>query len=69
MFSLVWKENRIRRYVDDVQYYEVMPAELVGGQPWAFNHPFFFIFNVAAGGNWPGSPDAGTVFPQRMIVD
>jgi hypothetical protein len=21
------------------------------------------------GGNWPGSPGAGTVFPQRMFVD
>jgi len=25
--------------------------------------------NVAVGGNWPGNPDASTVFPQRMIVD
>jgi len=24
---------------------------------------------VAVGGNWPGSPDASTVFPQHMIVD
>jgi hypothetical protein len=21
------------------------------------------------GGNWPGSPNASTVFPQRMLVD
>ncbi len=27
------------------------------------------ILNVAVGGNWPGSPDASTVFPQRMEVD
>lgn len=27
------------------------------------------ILNVAVGGNWPGSPDASTVFPQRMTVD
>jgi beta-glucanase (GH16 family) len=27
------------------------------------------IFNVAVGGDWPGSPDASTTFPQQMIVD
>jgi hypothetical protein len=24
---------------------------------------------VAVGGNWPGSPDGTTVFPQTMLVD
>jgi beta-glucanase (GH16 family) len=27
------------------------------------------ILNVAVGGNWPGSPDAATQFPQTMTVD
>ena len=35
----------------------------------AFQNPFFLIFNVAVGGNWPGSPNANTQFPQRMLVD
>jgi beta-glucanase (GH16 family) len=34
-----------------------------------FDHPFFMLLNVAVGGNWPGSPDATTVFPQKMYVD
>jgi len=25
--------------------------------------------NVAVGGNWPGSPNATTYFPQWMFVD
>ena len=25
--------------------------------------------NVAVGGNWPGSPDNTTIFPQTMAVD
>ena len=69
VFSLVWEENRIRWYVDDVLFHEVTPTTLGAGQPWPFNQPNFFIFNVAVGGNWPGSPDASTDFPQRMIVD
>jgi beta-glucanase (GH16 family) len=34
-----------------------------------FRNEFFFIINVAVGGNWPGSPDATTLFPQKLIVD
>jgi beta-glucanase (GH16 family) len=34
-----------------------------------FQEAFYFIFNVAVGGNWPGNPDASTVFPQQMKVD
>ena len=34
-----------------------------------FDEKFFLIFNVAVGGNWPGNPDATTVFPQKMVVD
>jgi beta-glucanase (GH16 family) len=36
---------------------------------WVFDHPFFIILNLAIGGNWPGSPDATTDFPARMLVD
>jgi len=68
VFSLLWEQNRIRWYVDDVLFYEITPATL-SGSAYPFNAPQFFIFNVAVGGNWPGSPDATTSFPQRMIVD
>ncbi len=34
-----------------------------------FLRSFYIIFNIAVGGNWPGDPDASTVFPQRMFID
>jgi hypothetical protein len=40
-----------------------------GAFPAPFNQYFYFIMNVAVGGNWPGSPDGTTVFPQQMQVD
>lgn len=66
VFSIVWDETKIRWFLDDVQYNEILitPSELS-----EFQSEFFFIFNVAVGGNWPGSPDGTTVFPQRMAVD
>ena len=67
VFSIIWKQDRIEWYVDDVQYHALNKGTL--GALYPFNAPFFFIFNVAVGGNWPGNPDGTTVFPQRMIVD
>ena len=68
VFSIIWKEDQIQWFMDDQLFHTITPANL-NGQPYPFNQPFFFIFNVAVGGNLPGSPDATTVFPQRMIVD
>jgi len=68
VFSIIWKEDQIQWFMDDQLFHTITPANL-NGQPYPFNQPFFFIFNVAVGGNLPGAPDATTVFPQRMIVD
>lgn len=66
VFSIVWDDQAITWYLDDVQYcvIDITPVALS-----EFHDPYFFIFNIAVGGNWPGAPDATTVFPQRMIVD
>ncbi|MCO6475358.1 MAG: family 16 glycosylhydrolase [Phaeodactylibacter sp.] len=66
VFSIEWDAQRIRWLLDGQEYHniDITPSELS-----EFRNDFFFIFNVAVGGNWPGYPDATTVFPQRMIVD
>ena len=66
VFSIIWDANEIRWLRDDVQYHvaSITPAAMS-----EFHENFFFIFNVAVGGNWPGNPDASTVFPQSMYVD
>ena len=68
VFSLVWEENSIQFLLDDELVKSITPTDM-DGQNYPFNQPFFFIFNVAVGGNWPGDPDSTTSFPQRMIVD
>ena len=66
VFSIEWDEQKIRWFLDGQQYHvvDITPSGLS-----EFHEEFFFIFNVAVGGNWPGYPDATTAFPQRMIVD
>ena len=66
VFSLIWDSQQIRWLLDDVQFHSV---DISPGTMSEFRQPYFFIFNIAVGGNWPGYPDATTVFPQRMFVD
>lgn len=66
VFSIEWDEEAIKWYADDVLFntIDITPEELS-----EFHEEYFFILNVAVGGNWPGSPDAATTFPQQMVVD
>ena len=68
VFSLIWQEDLIQILLDDEVYHTFTPAG-TGGQPYPFNQPFYFLFNVAVGGDFPGSPDDNTLFPQFLIVD
>jgi beta-glucanase (GH16 family) len=67
VFAVEWEPREIRWYRDGILYHTARP-DMVKGE-WVYEHPFFVILNLAVGGNWPGNPDAGTVFPQRMLVD
>lgn len=66
VFTIIWNNQSIKWLLDDVQFHviDITPAGL--GE---FHQDFFFIFNVAVGGDWPGNPDATTVFPKQMYVD
>lgn len=66
VFSIVWNQTGIYWLVDNVEFKSVSttPAELS-----EFQEKFFLIFNVAVGGNFPGNPDATSIFPQSMYVD
>lgn len=68
LFSIEWQQNSIVWYMDDQPFYSIDNTQM-NGQPYPFNAPFFFIMNIAVGGNWPGYPDASTQFPQTMMVD
>lgn len=69
VFAIEWEPTTIRFYVDDVLYATKTSANIPSGSRWVFDHPFFIILDLAVGGNLPGNPDAGTVFPQTMKVD
>lgn len=66
VFSIIWDEQKIAWYIDDIKYHEI---DITGEFLSEFQESFFFIFNIAVGGRWPGNPNTSTVLPQYMIVD
>jgi len=68
IYAVEWTPESIKWYLDDKCYHTVTPADL-HGKKWVFDHPFFVILNCAVGGDFVGSPNETTKFPQRLVVD
>jgi hypothetical protein len=66
VFTIIWDEQSLKWFVNDNKFYEL---DITSPHMTEFHQKFFFIFNVAVGGNWPGKPDDTTIFPQQMKVD
>jgi beta-glucanase (GH16 family) len=69
IYAAEWEPGVVRFFLDSNLYATFTLAEWPAGGTWVFDHPFFIVLNVAVGGDWPGAPDATTVFPQTMLVD
>lgn len=67
IFGIEWGPEYVNYYVDGNLYNQITPEDVPG--EWVFDHPFYIILNVAVGGNFPGSPNEETRFPQTMVVD
>ncbi len=67
IFAVEWRRNSISWSVDGATYHRVNRGDQPGD--WVFDRPFYLILNLAIGGNFVGPPNAGTVFPQTMLID
>jgi len=67
-FAVEKEPGILRWFVDDVLYLTQTEAG-IAPENWPFDERFYILLNVAVGGNFPGSPDATTVFPQVLEVD
>jgi beta-glucanase (GH16 family) len=69
-YAVDWDSSRMTFSVDGHAFFTAdrSTVEQTRG-PWVYDHPFYIILNNAVGGDWPGSPDASSVFPQRMLID
>ncbi|NKB70668.1 MAG: family 16 glycosylhydrolase [Candidatus Latescibacteria bacterium] len=70
LFTLEWEETELRWYIDGTLYHRQNKWHSdQGAYPAPFDRRFHLLINIAVGGNWPGAPDASTVFPQEMRID
>ena len=70
VYGMIWTPGQIQYYIDSPSnvYATFTPTTQTG--TWPFDQgPQFVIMNLAVGGDWPGSPNASTVFPSQMLVD
>ena len=65
-YAVERQRGEIRWFLDDIEY-----AHITSLSPylWPFDEQFYFILNLAVGGNWPGNPSETTKFPQVLEVD
>ncbi len=69
VYGIEWGPDYVNHYVDDVLYNQITPEDLPEGAEWVFDNDFYILINLAVGGNFVGSPNSETVFPQSMLVD
>jgi beta-glucanase (GH16 family) len=61
VFSLIWNASSLTWYIDGKQ-----TCHISNDLP---KTPMYLLLDVAVGGDWPGSPDMSTTFPQSMVID
>lgn len=67
VYALEWKPDTFYWYFNNTLFHRAFASK--ASYHWPFIQDFHFIINLAIGGNWPGSPDETTVFPQTLEVD
>ena len=67
-YHLYWDKEYIRAGVDGKQHYEIIIKDGTGNTG-ALHNKYFFLLNVAVGGNWPGFEIDNNQFPTEMVVD
>ena len=68
VYAVEWDNQSIKWYVDNTLYSTGNIANNVNNTG-AFQLPFFIIFNLAIGGNWPGSTVNNSALPTNMLID
>lgn len=70
-YGIIRTEKYIRFYIDtpDNITYTYAPSSK-NEDNWPFDQPFFFILNMAVGGNWGGAQGIdNSIFPQKMEIE
>ena len=69
-YAFEWDEFEMRWYIDGMLFkMENSWSSTAAPYPAPFDQPFHVLFNLAVGGDFPGSPNGTTPFPATLEVD
>jgi beta-glucanase (GH16 family) len=70
-YGAIWSPFMLQMYVDDWRkpFFIRTASDVPAGGRWVFNAPFYFLLNLAVGGDWPGPPNSATPSSAEMMVD
>lgn len=68
MYKTVWTKDDIQYFIDGEHVYTFKPP-VYDDAHYPFRHPFYFLINMAVGGNFGGPKVDDSVFPAKFYVD
>lgn len=68
IYTVLWNEEKIQFAVDGNEHF-TLNIKNSAKQTNSFHGNFYFLLNVAVGGNWPGFVIDNSQFPTEMLVD
>jgi len=71
-YGILWTNKYLKFYIDDIENVKLIfprPA-ITNAQNWPFSGTFYFLMNIAVGGDWGGLEGVNdAIFPAVMEVD
>ena len=68
IYGIDWTSEKIDFLIDKQLVYSYQPA-IKNKDTWPYNKPFYFILNLAVGGNFGGPEIDDRILPQQFIID
>ncbi len=68
VYGMIWTADYLTFTIDNAPWMTVSRPIIPGDDMWPFDQEFFFILNLAIGGDWPGNPD-DSIFPVSLEID
>lgn len=68
IYALEWSKDKMEFFVDDTLVYTFQPENKTEAN-WPYNQLYYFIVNMAIGGNFGGPEVDDSIFPQNFTLD
>ncbi|AWG23395.1 laminarinase [Flavobacterium faecale] len=68
LYAIDWSKDKIAFFVDNKLVYTFEPKTKTEAT-WPYNQPFYFLINLAIGGDFGGPEVDDSIFPQKFEID